>query len=140
YSCNGQKCEAGACVAACTRNTANACSDGKCWDLQNDPDHCGATCRNCSSTQFCDAGACDCPAGSTSCSGTCANLQRDPAPCGSCTRVCNGRESCLSGECMESTPALGCTSCPCDFCTFNKHWRCCMSAQGPTCVEAEACP
>jgi hypothetical protein len=35
---------------------------------------------------------------------------------------------------------VGCTSCPCDTCTFDKGWLCCPAASGPTCSAAFFCP
>jgi len=219
----GQKCDNGTCVAACSHNPSNACGDGKCWDVDVDPKHCGAMCKSCSKEQSCVAGSCQCPAatavcgtncydlqrdprhcgtctkscvagevctagacqcaagltlcggkcvdlesdaahcgacgtactgnvcskgsctgacaaGLTNCSGACANLGSNRAHCGSCTTVCGVGKQCFDAKCRESSPARGCTSCPCDDCDYNRGWLCCPGAAGLSCVEGYRCP
>jgi hypothetical protein len=77
----------------------------------------------------------------TACGTSCSDLNTDWQHCGSCDRACtNPGDTCANGSCARSTPALGCQSCPCDYCTFQRYALCCMSTSGAFCFDGEACP
>ncbi len=191
----GQKCENGSCVAACTLDTTNACKDNRCWDVKNDRDHCGASCKHCDLTQSCVQGVCTdftrdplhcgscskacaigetcknsqcvcqgglalcgtvCGPGSHCANGACTTnacpmLQKDcdgafclagdnPRHCGGCTTVCAAGKQCLDGQCATIVPAVGCTTCPCDYCDFDKNFQCCVQDGKPMCIAGQRCP
>ncbi len=95
----GQKCENGACVAACVMDTTNACHDAKCWNLTTDREHCGAACKRCDQTQQCVSGTCSCPVGTVACGAKCIDLSRDLANCGACGKRCAVGEDCKASVC-----------------------------------------
>lgn len=93
-----------------------------CVDLRSSAAHCGACGRSCLAWQFCVAGACGVPCGTSfcvggllcqagvcvaacssgqrACSGVCTNTMTDPMNCGGCDQVCG--DVCRSGSCVAS--------------------------------------
>ncbi len=65
---------------------------------------------------------------------------RDPHRCGGCSSPCDDDELCADGNCARPKPALGCTSCPCDACTFPDGDLCCLRNGVPYCIDAMRCP
>ena len=95
---------------------AGVCTDcgGVCFDLENDPSHCGACTTSCAHYQYCRSGKCACLPGFTLCGdGSCHDLASDPDRCGSCTHPpCNAGEKCENGVCGAGACTTGLTGCP----------------------------
>jgi hypothetical protein len=110
----GQVCVNNACTANCGLVLTN-CS-GSCFDLQNDPAHCGTCTNACPAVgQSCNAGVCSsCPVGPPAgCAGQCVDTQTNNTNCGACVGqpgadTCDINEQCQSGHCC----ATGTTWCP----------------------------
>ncbi|KAJ5987705.1 hypothetical protein N7481_002915 [Penicillium waksmanii] len=64
-----------------------ACCNGACTNLNNNPSNCGA----CGNT---------CASGLTCCNGACTDLQNTPGNCGTCGNTCAEGEACSSGACI----------------------------------------
>ncbi|MBK7864610.1 MAG: hypothetical protein IPJ65_39610 [Archangiaceae bacterium] len=133
----GEQCSGGACACSAGLTRCGA----TCTALTDDPANCGACGTACSSGTVCARGACvaSCPLGASSCSGFCPG-GRNPLHCGGCSTVCKVGDVCVDGSCADRTPALGCSTCPCDYCTFEKGWLCCLTDGKPDCVDALRCP
>jgi hypothetical protein len=83
-----------------------------CFDLQNDPQHCGNCTTICSTidagnpgdagviTAVCNAGMCavECDGGLSQCGEQCFDEKNDPTHCGDCLTACDGG-LCNSGSC-----------------------------------------
>jgi hypothetical protein len=97
---------------------------GTCFDLLNDPSHCGDCTKSCSHFQYCRAGNCECLPGFTPCSdGSCHDLLSDPDHCGSCTHPpCNSGEKCESGAC-----GTGACTAPLSGCSFAGNRTACVT-------------
>lgn len=95
-----------ACAEGLTR-----CGEG-CYDVESDPNNCGACFNACQSGQVCDQKACAsaCSGGKTNCSGACVDLQSDPWHCGDCATACTPGSVCGSGTCNLTCPS-GQTAC-----------------------------
>lgn len=75
---------------------------GQCFDLSNDPDHCGDCERACTSEQVCSEGECadTCAGDLVACDGSCVDLTSDVAHCGSCAQACDAAtEECRGSSC-----------------------------------------
>ncbi|MBM4780069.1 MAG: hypothetical protein GQE15_20390 [Archangiaceae bacterium] len=93
----------------------SVCS-GVCFDLRNDPGHCGNCTTTCATGEYCTGGNCrvlvvdagppPCPTGTMGCNGSCFDQQNDPRNCGMCGRTCNATEYCSAGNCVQF-PAMG---------------------------------
>lgn len=93
----------------------SVCS-GVCFDLRNDPGHCGNCTTTCATGEYCTGGNCrvlvvdagppPCPTGTMGCNGSCFDQQNDPRNCGMCGRTCNANEYCSAGSCLQF-PAMG---------------------------------
>ncbi|MCA3011848.1 MAG: hypothetical protein INH41_05540, partial [Myxococcaceae bacterium] len=108
-------CRAGQCTDRSSDAGAVSCPmgsqlcSGVCFDLQNDPGHCGSCTRVCATSEYCragnctslmsDAGAPACPSGTSGCDGGCFDQQNDPRNCGACGRRCLATEYCAGGGC-----------------------------------------
>lgn len=89
---------------------------GVCFDLRNDPGHCGNCTTTCATGEYCTGGNCrvlvvdagppPCPTGTMGCNGSCFDQQNDPRNCGMCGRTCNATEYCSAGSCLQF-PAMG---------------------------------
>jgi Stigma-specific protein, Stig1 len=134
----GEACVAGSCT--CQGGLTRCGSD--CVSLTSQTD-CGACGHGCEAGLSCANGQCvgTCPLGVEKCaSGTCADTGNDPRNCGSCGQTCEADEVCVDGSCAQQTAAVGCTSCPCDTCTFEAQALCCTRGGAPFCVKSERCP
>lgn len=134
----GEVCAAGACDCAPGLTRCGA----ECRRLADDPLHCGACGATCAPGQVCANGGCAtaCPFFMDACDDGACPDGRDPYRCGSCGSTCNPGELCVDGSCTRPGPALGCTSCPCDACTFPDGKLCCLRGGVPYCVDALRCP
>src|SRR5678816_4095994 len=80
--------------AACPTSTT-ACGSG-CYDLQSDPDHCGACITKCTAPDggaaTCTLGQCTfgCTGALSKCGAACVDENADPQHCGGCNVVCDG--------------------------------------------------
>jgi hypothetical protein len=102
----------------CT-GSETCCSDG-CFDVSNNPTHCGPSCNVCGNGQTCIEGKCtsrscvvstDCGTGQQCCSGTCFSLL-DENHCGNCSTSCSGGKV-AEGCCQISPAAPACSAlCP----------------------------
>lgn len=75
--------------------------DGRCANLDVDPDHCGACGIVCDAGFACDRGECrdSCRNGRELCGRFCIDANLDPDHCGGCELPCGDTESCVDGEC-----------------------------------------
>lgn len=140
----GTRCGLGeACVAsACVCQTGLARCGTECVSLTSQS-NCGACGQACATGLSCAQGLCvnACPVTVERCpDGLCADTGNDPRNCGGCGQACNEGESCVDGDCARLSAAVGCTSCPCDTCTFGAEALCCMRGGAPFCVKSERCP
>ncbi len=135
---DGQVCSGGVCTCA---PGLSMCSSA-CTDLETDVANCGSCGNACSNGQVCSKGQCAaaCATGETSCAGSCIVGASDPNHCGGCDTQCGQSERCLDGNCVEFVPARGCSSCPCDDCTFERGWLCCTDSSGAWCSNSYRCP
>jgi hypothetical protein len=104
-----RRCEAGAltCVTPAPQADDGACDgrDADCdgatdedFDLDDDPDNCGAC------GVLCDAG-------DVCCDGTCRDLDSDAQHCGACGRSCEGDLGCCDGDCVATDTVDHCGGC-----------------------------
>lgn len=104
----GEVCVAGGCGIDCG-NGLTQCS-GECFDLANDPNHCGACAlAKCTAPlhakPICSERVCDfeCDAGYTRCGNQCVDLTNDNGNCGKCGEVCmnpvGGTIACEDSKC-----------------------------------------
>lgn len=133
----GEVCVSGAC--ACAAGLTRCGSE--CRQLANDPANCGACGQACGAGQVCANGACAaaCPNFMDACPDSACVTRDDPLRCGSCGTTCAPGEECLDGSCARGRPAVGCTSCPCDDCTFDAT-LCCLRGGVPLCLDSARCP
>jgi hypothetical protein len=105
---DGAPCVDGGCACGLT-----ACATG-CFDLDNDPDHCGHCTQTCAHYQFCHRGSCECLPGFTLCTdGACHFLPADPDHCGDCNAApCASGEKCENGNCTPGACTSPLTGCP----------------------------
>lgn len=127
-----QACEAGVCV--CLEGLA-AC-DGRCIDLQRDPEHCGACGSGCGA-RFCVDGSCSdaCPTGTTECGGACVDLTRDAAHCGACGEACGAGETCEGSVCACPSGSTRCGDTCADLTRDPAHCGACEAS----CGEGASC-
>ena len=85
---------------------------GTCFDLLNDPRHCGRCDQGCLHNQYCQLGQCQCLPGFSPCNGTCTHLGSNPDHCGTCDRICHTGESCDNGACVAAACSAGHEACP----------------------------
>jgi hypothetical protein len=91
-SADGSGCMNGPCPCG-----LSPCS-GACYDLANDPQHCGTCTQGCNHGAYCHAGTCACLPGLTLCpNGTCDDTSSNPDTCGGCTTACTTGQSCELG-------------------------------------------
>jgi hypothetical protein len=102
-----QSCQAGSCVCP----SGQSLCDGRCVNVQNNPDHCGSCDFACGAELGCTNGVCGCARGETSCSEGCVDASSDDHNCGSCGVVCDDGEVCSVGECRAAW-ADGCNGEP----------------------------
>jgi len=74
--------------------------DQFCYDLDNDPRHCGTCDRSCGDGGQCLGGDCLCADSTTDCGAYCADTSSDDHNCGGCGRHCYESEVCVNSECV----------------------------------------
>lgn len=116
--------------------------NGTCFDLQNDPKHCGSCDRACASSEECVAGSCRiiCGAGMHACNGVCVS-DRDVATCGTrcepCPQPDGSVATCDGTRCgLICPPTLRPCGGNCATCPMTSGGVTCM---GDMCV-ASSCP
>ncbi len=84
-----------------------------CFDLQNDPAHCGFCDNPCARGQKCVNGSCkhSCDPFKDCGSGICKDVNTDPENCGQCGASCGPFQGCINGKCSCITPC-GAICCP----------------------------
>lgn len=102
-----QLCQDGVCVCP----SGQSLCDGRCVNLNSNPDHCGSCNFACDADQGCTSGECTCKRGESACGGSCVDTQTDHDNCGTCGMVCAEGELCAQGECRPAWPD-GCSSDP----------------------------
>tara|TARA_B100000609_G_scaffold199625_1_gene205155 strand:+ start:7313 stop:10876 length:3564 start_codon:yes stop_codon:yes gene_type:complete len=95
-NCDGQIDEL--CATSCTQKGFQLC-DGLCLDTRNNPVHCGACGKVCSSIQQCQEGKCICEDGLLACGDACVDPQKSNDHCGACGKTCTNGLSCQAGIC-----------------------------------------
>jgi len=98
------------CCSSAQCDPGDTCCGGLCFNLQNDPEHCGSCDNDCPATKAdaCTNGECTCgdaPAclqSTTCCAKACVDTETDTANCGGCGKACNPEVSdrCSFGECL----------------------------------------
>lgn len=143
--CGGATCDRlEACLdGTCVCRAGRTRIEGRCVDLQSDPDNCGEPGKRCRGGTVCSNGSCHeaCRFGTEECDRACVRLLADPANCGECGHRCDRGEYCRRGECIGYVGGGSCTACPCDACTGDFD-TCCVVADERTlvaCVEADSC-
>lgn len=99
----------------CTQNGCpcglTAC-DGGCFDLANDPSHCGSCTQGCPHDAYCNQMACACLPGFHACGLSCPDLASDPNQCGGCGATpCTAGQKCELGACGTGACTGGRTAC-----------------------------
>ena len=113
------------CAGGATRCTGQPPSGGStCFDLLNDPLHCGTCQTQCARQQYCNAGTCDCRPGLTSCNGQCVDTRSNPLNCGGCGQafMCADGRKCSNGVCSQA--GNGANACPVNSCVNNNRVSC----------------
>jgi hypothetical protein len=137
---NGEVCVNNACTANCGALTN--CT-GSCFDLDNDPAHCGGCNSPCPAVgQTCSGGVCSsCPIGpAAGCNGQCVDTQSNNTNCGGCAGAggdtCDINEQCQSGHCCATGTTWCATANACvDLQTSNTSCGTC----GNVCGTGETC-
>lgn len=102
------RCGSSACELRCEPGFQDCnddfCGDGCEVDIRTDPQNCGACGHACQIGQFCTAGTCMCPPGTTRCGNECVDTTSDVRHCGRCNGRCpgaavNGGPSCINSTC-----------------------------------------
>ena len=103
-------------VIACNGETADSCAsvqmscDGKCTNVDSDPQNCGSCGKTCDQSSVCSKGSCVslCAPLATVCttgsSFTCVDTQTDNKNCGACGAACKNLEACVAGKCQGGCP------------------------------------
>lgn len=73
--------------------------DGRCVDLTQDAQNCGACGVHCAAGDPCQGGVCGCDAGLKGCGGTCYDTQSSAFHCGTCGNRCDAGTVCRAGAC-----------------------------------------
>jgi len=94
-------CAEGACQPECSGGTTKC--EGGCFNLKNDPAHCGSCNVSCDAMagQVCSQGLCafSCLGATTNCGGLCVDEKTDAKNCGGCGKTCKAGEVCDGGAC-----------------------------------------
>lgn len=129
--------------AGCQCPTGTEACDGRCVDLQSDPEHCGECETYCGALEECREGRCECLAGAERCGEDfCSDLQRDPNHCGICNETCESGETCVAGSCVCSVGLERCgddcvdTASSAEHCGDCGH-RCAEDAAGEYCWDGQ---
>jgi len=115
-------------VWTCENPSLTACPDHYCYDLSNDPSHCGSCDNTCATGQDCVSGKCTGGSGTSmvtsqsACNGQPVDLQTDNVNCGSCGNVCDPCMPCQQGTCQYKVGT-------CDYCTAASD---CVGTRYPT--------
>lgn len=131
-----------------------ACGD-LCFDLKNDPAHCGTCEAFCGPGVACVDGACGTCDVKARCGAACVDLLSDRQNCGACGAACKADEACKDSKCIKcplcgqddkctdtSSDPLHCGGCnqPCpaeNSCQVGKCVRVCALKCASGCVTAE---
>lgn len=81
---------------------------GKCVDIENDKNNCGACGKKCGTGLSC-------------CSGKCCNLKTDNNNCGDCGNKCGLKKKCTGGSCQGEEPYC---QPPNQVCYCGAQWHC----------------
>ena len=73
---------------------------GVCYDLANDPTHCGTCDGVCGNDETCSDGVCQCADALERCGLSCVDPLTDPLNCGACGNTCGDEQSCQEGACV----------------------------------------
>lgn len=121
--CKGASCKRKKCV--CKTGFEDCNGDGRCENLQTDPDNCGACDRPCGAVLTC-------------CSGECVGILVDDANCGKCGHACSGdHPQCVQGTCCREDGS-GCICSPRGF-ACNAQ-TCCLNGGVGACRANGTCP
>jgi hypothetical protein len=101
-----------------------------CFDLENDPSHCGRCDQACNHNAYCHQGKCTCLPGFTDCDGACVFTAADPDRCGGCAFVCSPGENCQDSQCGPAACTGGLTACASEN---NRHWCVDLGSSEPFC-------
>jgi hypothetical protein len=91
--------------------------NGKCINIENDPNNCGGCNYKCDANASCQLGQCICPIqGDRDCNGVCVDTSTDPQNCGGCGNwFASPDQTCEQGRCFCGVhicePNTRCTSC-----------------------------
>ncbi|MCB9880142.1 MAG: hypothetical protein H6835_21315 [Planctomycetes bacterium] len=128
-------CQGGQCGETCSDPKATLCaSQGACFDLANDADHCGSCNKKCTApaggSVACVNGQCQngCPSGYVQCGSKCVDANTDNANCGQCGSVCSSSSSsvsCQGGKCSCTGADSGKTLCNGVCVDTDSDWKNC---------------
>ena len=122
--------DAGTAPTTCCRGTA--CGTA-CFDLTNDPGHCGSCDHACAPDENCQLGSCTTCA-MYLCGGACVDLVSDNNNCGNCGNVCEPTAPCVGGFC-GTCPGTVCGR----WCVDLQSDRQDCGACGNVCQTEESC-
>ena len=135
-TCTSSGCFCGNSGLNCVGNDINYCclnNPEGCYNITNNPQHCGTSCTNCGQNAYCNNGSCACNVGYANCdsdwtNGCEVNLTNDINNCGSCNTKCtnnHGTTSCVGSQCQpfcnpptwsdcDGDPSNGCETSLCN--------------------------
>ena len=110
--------------------------DGRCVDVRQSGDNCGACGARCATGERCRGGACDgCATGLVDCGDGCVSLEVASQHCGACGEVCATTQRCEAGACVDCGTSALCG----DRCVDLERDAAHCGACDNTCDEARRC-